>query len=66
MVSAWGGRTPNIGEAFIQGTLFAQRTRPPFHVSGQSFPRAIAPTPAVCELRLQPELSCPVWSISAP
>ena len=46
MVSAWGGRTPNIGEAFIQGTLFAQRARPPFYVSGQSFPRPIAPTPA--------------------
>ena len=46
MVSSWGGRTPNIGEAFIQGTLFAQRARPPFHVSGPSFPRPIAPTPA--------------------
>ena len=46
MVSAWRGRTPNIGEAFIQGILFAQRARPPFHVSGQSFPRPIAPTPA--------------------
>ena len=46
MVSAWGGGTPNIGEAFIQGTLLAQRARPPFHVSGQSFPRPIAPTPA--------------------
>ena len=46
MVSCCGGRTPNIGEAFIQGTLFAQHARPPFHVSVQSVPRPIAPTPA--------------------
>ena len=46
MVSAWDGRTPNIGEAFIQSTLFALRARPPFHVCGPSFPRPIAPTPA--------------------
>ena len=36
MVSTWGGRTPNIVEAFIQGTLFYQCARPPYPINGPS------------------------------
>ena len=41
MVAAWGGRPPSIGEAFTQGTLFAQHAGPSFQNSGPCFPPSV-------------------------